>query len=766
MTAIVDLAVRRPRTILAVWLAIVAGLGVGGAGIEGQLHLTNPIVSGTASARAQELSTRTFGDESTFVALLEGSAKSLNSSGPRIINALGRIPHVSAVSPWIPDGPRGLRPNGETAVAVLGVHEPFERAGNQTAPRISSTLARTTPLSIRYHLVGYPQITAAIRGSAFTGLKQAELTAAILLAIMLLLVFRSPVAAGVPLFLGLSTVATTRGLLAGVNVVMPLDVTALSLGSMFGLALGVDYSLLLVSRFREQLAEGEQPADAARTAARTAGHTVLVAGFALLAALSALYFVAPEQVTSSASIGSLAAVLMSVIGAQVALPAVLTLLGTNVNRWQFGRVGFKDSSLVRLAWRLIHHPLLVAAPALILLLALGSQALSAKLSPPNETSLPHGSPVLASVRAVDRRLGSGWITPYEVLIHANHGLVTDPRILYAVSSWQTKLEKEPSVAAAIGPRTIYGGEGPPSATQPFATQAKMTLELLRDAPPEQRPAATLALNLDRGGTTMRMVVVERMKTTTSSSADRAALPGDPLRRQLVREAGAVGRATGTQIVVGGPASTLQDFTAADQRLMLILVGLLSLITFLILLFWIRALPIALAAVALNVVTVGATVGVLVLCFEHPGLGANPHRLGAAVIPGVIAVSFALAIDYEVFLLARIREGIKITGDNDEGLHYAMNRTAGIITGAALIMCAVFVAFGTASLTDLREYGVGLAVAVIIDATIVRLVLLPTLIRLLGRHGWWLPTGLERVLARLHLPERATDWKPDKRPQAV
>jgi RND superfamily putative drug exporter len=246
-----------------------------------------------------------------------------------------------------------------------------------------------------------------------------------------------------------------------------------------------------------------------------------------------------------------------------------------------------------------------------------------------------------------------------------------------------------------------------------------------------------------------MYVIERTGHDASLAGDRAALPGDPLRGRLEQEAAALERATGTRILVGGPAATLQDFTSSDERLLPILIVLLCGITFLILMFWIRAVPIALASVGLNAVTVGATVGVLVLCFQRPALFGPADALGAAVIPGVVAVSFALAIDYEVFLLARVREGVRLAGgDIDRGLRYALDRTAGVISGAALIMCGVFVAFATAGLADLREYGIGLAVAVTIDATIVRLVLLPTLIRLLGPRGWWSPAALNRLLARL------------------
>jgi putative drug exporter of the RND superfamily len=742
MTRIIELAVSRPRTVLAVWLVLAVALGAAGTGIEGELRLIHSVVSGSPSARAESEATRQFGQESAFVALLEGPPSSLRLEGRRTVAALARIPHVSVVSPWLPGGPAALRPNGHTAIIVMGVHTSFERAGDHVAPLIRATLARVTP-PISHHLVGYPEITAAISRAAFTGLARAELIAAILLGILLLVVFRSPVAAGVPLLLGLCTVACVRGVLAGLNAtVLPLDVIALSLGSMFGLALGVDYSLLMVSRFREQLAEGEPPRAAARTVARTAGHTVWVAGGALVAALLALYLIAPEDVMASGSLGGLAAVVVSIIGAQLALPPLLALLGHNVNRWSFAGAGSGPSRLGALAWRAVARPLHFAVPALLVLLALCSQSAFLKLSPPQDSSLPQGSAVRADVHAIDRSLGSGWATPYEVVIAARHGLITDPRTLYAMASWQAHLERNRAVAAVVGPQTVYGGEGPPDASGSYASQAQMGLELLRDAPPEDRQALNFAINLGRGGTALRMFVIERTGHGESLTGNRATLPGDPLRDLLKRDAASLERTTDTRIMVGGPAATLQD---SDQSLIPIVVALLAAITFVILVLWMGAVPIALAAVALNVVTVSASVGVLVLCFQRPGLLAAPDDLGAAVIPGVVAVSFALAIDYEVFLLARVREGIALTGDADRALRYALDRTARVITGAALIMCGVFVGFATAGVADLREYGVGLAVAVTIDATIVRLVLLPSVIRLLGQRGWWAPAWLRRTL---------------------
>ena len=756
MSAIINFAVRRPRLVLGVWLALVAGLGLAGLRIEQQLHLTNPIVPGTSSAREQGALTRQFGDESALVAELGGPPARLRASGPRIADALARIPHVSVVSPWVAGTPAALRPNNTKAILLLGVKQPFERVAKDTVPRIHATLERVAPRAIDHHITGYADIAGGIERETFKALKVAKLIAAPLLFIILLLVFRSPIAASVPLLLGLSSVATARGLLAGFNTgVAPLDAAALSLASMFGLALGVDYSLLLVSRFREQLAAGEAPEDAARRASAVAGRTILVAGLALALGMTAGYFVAPNRTISSGNIGGLTAVIVSVLGAIMVLPALLTLLGERVNRHQFGAGWGRGGGPAELAWRVVSRPVLASGLVLLVLLALCSQTIGLKLAPPSDGSLPRNSPELADLQAIGSHLGDGWITPYEIIIRARRGLVTDPRILSAMAAWQGRLEHQRSVAAVIGPKSVYGGEGPPSTNASFVSEADITLELLRDAPPSQRAAVGIALNLDRGGSALRMVVIERTHFSAALSGDHAAIPGDPLRARLTAQARALEASTGTRMFVGGPATDLQDFASVSQERLPLLVTVLSLVTFLILLVTMRSLAVALVAVALNILTVGATLGVLVLCFQRTGLLATASPLDAIITPAVIAVAFGLAIDYEVFLLARVREEMTITGDTDRALHAALGKTAGIITGAALIMCGVFVAFATASIVNLREFGTGLTIAVLIDATIVRLVLLPATIRLLGPRAWWIPRWLDRLIGRWHL-ERGGD----------
>jgi RND superfamily putative drug exporter len=764
MMRIVDFAVTRPRLVVAIWIAIVAGLGLVGLHIEDQLNLTNPTVPGSSSAASQAVVAEQFGDESALVAELEGPPRLLRASGPRIARALGRIPRVSVVSPWVAGTSPALRPSGSRAVLVLSARRPFEQVAQDVAPVIRETLHRVAPPGIEHHLTGYADIAGGIEQQTFDALRIAERIAGPLLFVILLLVFRSPIAAAVPLCLGLSSVASGRGLLAGLNAgPLPLDAAALSLVSMFGLALGVDYSLLLVSRFREQLARGEASADAARRSAATAGRTILVAGLALAIGMTAGYFVAPNRLLSSGNIGGLVAVIVSVAGAIVALPALLTLLGERVNRYRFGDGWGGRAGLAGLAWRAVSRPLVASGLVLLVLLAFCIPVVGLRVAPPSDGSLSRESAQLADLRAIGTRLGSGWITPYEVIVRSRNGLVTDPRILSAAAAWQGRLERDPTVSAAMGPQSIYGGQGPPSRQASFASEAEINLELLRAAPPPERAAAAIALNLDRGGTALRMEVVKRSGFSPLLADDRAAIPGDPLRRRLTAGARQLEARTGTDVFVGGPATGLQDFTSTSQDRLPLLVGVLSLVTFLILLVAIRSLAVALIAVVLNILTVGAALGLLVLGFQRTGLLADAAPLDAIIVPAVIAIAFGLAIDYEVFLLARVREEMAVSGDPDIGLRRALAATAGIITGAAVIMCGVFIAFATASIVNLREFGVGLTIAVLIDATIVRLVLLPATIRLLGERAWWIPSRLDRLIGRWHLERNAEAGEAAERP---
>jgi RND superfamily putative drug exporter len=267
------------------------------------------------------------------------------------------------------------------------------------------------------------------------------------------------------------------------------------------------------------------------------------------------------------------------------------------------------------------------------------------------------------------------------------------------------------------------------------------LAAIEGAQPQTRENVSFATNLERGGGTARVIVVPHTGPFDPGGAD--------LRHNLQREASQAAKAIGAQALVGGPAILLDDFDRATTARFPFLVIMLLVVTFLVLLVLFRRPLLALCAVILNLVTVGASVGVLVICFggDSPLLG-GPGYLDAISLSGIFAVIFGLSIDYEVFLISRLLEGRALTGTTDGAIRYGLDKTGTIITGAAFIMAGVFLAFAASPVTNIRQFGIGLTVAVLLDATVVRLILLPALIRLFGERTWHVPRWLDRALPHI------------------
>jgi putative drug exporter of the RND superfamily len=265
---------------------------------------------------------------------------------------------------------------------------------------------------------------------------------------------------------------------------------------------------------------------------------------------------------------------------------------------------------------------------------------------------------------------------------------------------------------------------------PIFESGYFTLAALDRARPKLRRTASFALNLDRGGGGARISVIGYGEPQKA---------GHPLREVLEGELGPLARQTGAEVELGGTATSLQDFDIATGNRLPQLALVLSLVTFVVLIFVLRSLLLPLLAVVFNLLTVTAAFGVTVLCFAGPSpLLGGPGFIDAITAFGIFSIMFGLSIDYEVFLLLRMREGYALTGSTEKAIEYGVERTAGVITGAALIMTVVFLSFATTGITAARQLGLALSVAVIVDATLIRLVLLPGAMSLLGRANWWLP----------------------------
>jgi putative drug exporter of the RND superfamily len=264
---------------------------------------------------------------------------------------------------------------------------------------------------------------------------------------------------------------------------------------------------------------------------------------------------------------------------------------------------------------------------------------------------------------------------------------------------------------------------------------------IEGARPQTQTNVAFAINTPRGGNTARVIVVPKKGAFDKDTVG--------LRPVLERLADKTGKDIGARDIVGGPAVLLDDFDQATSARFPWLVIVLVVVTFFVLLLLFRAPVLALVAVLLNLVTVGAAVGVLILGFQTdpPPLG-GPGYLDAIALSGIFAIIFGLSIDYEVFLLSRLVEGRALTGTTEGAIRYGLEKTATIITGAAAVMAFVFLAFAVSPVANTRQFGIGLTVAVVLDATVVRLILLPALIRLFGERTWAVPAWLDRALPRI------------------
>lgn len=713
---------RRPILALLCWLIVIVPLSIAGIGIDGRLQSLAMTMTDSPSGKVIVRESRAFGPRNLAVVVLAGPRERLPGTRDRLVRRLRQDDVVLS-------GPLMTGRDGAWML-VAQMRGSDSTLTRTTMPAVRRTVAATVEPPVRAHITGYVDAGSVLIERSVQDIRRFELIAAPLLLIVLLAVFRTPLAALMPLLIGLTTIGACGGALALLDRVMDVDVFAFSIASMMGLALGVDYALLIVSRFREERGDGAGIATAAATTAAEAGETVLTAGTILFGGGAAIALIVPGAVIESAAIGLMLAAVFSVIGAVVVLPALLRLTGHRLDRLPlFGREHRPGRGrFATLIARPLRRPLLWNLAALALLLPLAYLGLGMPTGPSGFAEIPKDT-----IQARDAKASAalfGWrFHPYQVLLEVGGGRhVTDPDVLAELAPWQRRMASEPGVAAVFGPGQIAGRVAriAPNGL-PAKTSGALVLAAIRASPQPLRDSAGTSLNIDRGGNAALITIFG------TRSAVRA---GDPLRTTIERRARELARATGGQAGVAGPAAVVQDFETQLQRALPRLLIALALLTLAALVLILRSWPHALVAVALNALTTAATCGGLALLFggENPPLGGGGYvdLLPAIAIIGVV---FALSIDYTLFLLMRMHEHHRRSGDPALAISEGLRTTAGVITGAAAMMLGVFLAFATSSLIHLVQTGLGLAIAVLIDASVIRLILLPTALRLLGDRGW-------------------------------
>ncbi len=455
---------RRAATLLAAVGLAVAVLASIGTGVEHRLEPTSLAISGTPSDRGEALARERFGESSAFAVLLRGPAAAVERQGPRLAAVLRRDRNVTVVSPWDPGrAPRklpapapGTFPTAHAqALILVDFHVSAAEAMRNAVPRLDATLAANVRPPVTATESGFASISRALQAESLSAAERAELLAAPLLLIVLLLVFRSVVAALIPLAFGAITVLAGRGVLVFLTSLMPIDALSLVVCTMMGLALGVDYSLLIVSRFREELAAGQRPTAAAAASRASAGRTTAIAGATLFFSIFLSAFFQPGTLLVSLAVALAVTTAIAVLLAWTALPALLTLLGSRINAGQVWTSrpdsGSRAASAASAALR---HPALAAVAIAVPLLLLAAPALAFNTGSPGVDELSPSSQARKDSEAISEAVGAGWEAPFILTLAAERGPLTAPRRLALLGSTQRRLAAFADVETVIGPAEI------------------------------------------------------------------------------------------------------------------------------------------------------------------------------------------------------------------------------------------------------------------------------------------------------------------------
>jgi trehalose monomycolate/heme transporter len=567
-------------------------------------------------------------------------------------------------------------------------------------------------------------------------LERAEIITFPLVLVLLILVFGSVVAAGLPLVIGVVAIAGAFALIRLLTLFTDVSVFAANVITMLGLGLAIDYGLFIVTRFREEMSH--DPVDtrgAIQRTMATAGRTVLFSGLTVCVSLISLLLF-PEYFLSSMGWGAIAAVAVAMLAALTVLPALLGLLGRRVNALAVRRqrdlvdVSEQRGAWYRLSQGVMRFPIPVAIVSIAILLALGSPILKISFASFSITDLPKSLPsrVVADKLANDFPHQSG--ADVTIFVQAP-GNVLSAQNLSALDGYVHDLANLPHVTGAQSLVTVS-----PSLTLEQYQQ-------LYSHPGTNAAIDDTAKRLANGGATRIDLTLDAADNTTTAI-------------NTVKTIHAFAPPLGFHILVDGQTAAQQDLFASLEATVPIALAIIIVAIFTLLFLMTGSIVIPLKAIVLNTLSLSATAGALVFIFQQGHLAnvlqfeAAPIEITQVVL--IFAMAFGLSMDYEVFLISRIKERYDATHNNELAVASGLQRTGGLITSAALLLAVVLAAFATSSVVSIKTIGVGLTIAVIMDATLVRALLVPATMRLLGRANWWAPAPLRWLWQRVGLSE--------------
>jgi RND superfamily putative drug exporter len=706
------------------WLAfVVIAFALGR--VVGTKQLSGDEAGPGESGRVQQILNDEFEQPASEIVLVQSTT--LTTASPRfragvndVIRRLQAQPDaVDIESPFAPGNEGQVSADRRSVLVEFDIRGDSDDAADKVDPILATVSeAQSTHPELTIGEFGGGSADKEINEQFGKDLLKAGLLSLPLTLIILLLTFGALVAAGIPLVLALTAVLATMGLLALPSQLLAMDQFVGAVVLLIGLAVGVDYSMFYLKRAREERALGRAPCASIEAAAATSGRSVLISGLTVIVAMAGMFFSGDPSFTSFA-VATMMVVAVSVLGSLTVLPALLSKLGDRVNK---GRVPFLKRPDQRIGenrfWGAIltpvlRRPALSAAIATLALLALALPALRLHTTEASPDTYPKSLKVMSTYNKVQDAF------PGEAI--AAQVVVKDADVRSApVRSAIAELER----------------------------RALATGDMFEPIQVDVNQAGTVA------------VVSIPIAGNGNDSASNTAL--DQLRDDLVPTT--VGALPDAETGVGGITAESRDFNTQFKQRTPIVFTFVFALTFVLLLLAFRSIVIPVKAIVLNALSVAAAYGVLVLVFQD-GIGRG--LIGASDSGGIesflpiflFVILFGLSMDYHVFIISRIREGRDHGLSTDDAIAHGIKITAGVVTSAAMVMVLVFAVFATLSFDLLKQFGVGLSVAILIDATIVRAVLLPASMKLLGEWNWYLPSWLD------WLPRIAVETEPEPIPEA-
>lgn len=642
-----------------------------------------------------------------------------------LLNDIRRLPNVRSVAS-VDQNPTYRSSDRYTQYAIVDLRAPKgEIASN--LDRIQHLLNRYQTDHLRLLLTGKSVVDRSIQDISKADLGRVELTALPLTLIALLFVFGSFIAASMPVAMGIVTVAVAFGLLYFISLEFGISVFALNITSMLGLGLGIDYSLLIVTRFREELASRSVQEAVVRTV-DTAGRAVFFSGSTVCIGLIALLLL-PIVLVRSLGVAGALVVLTSVLAALTLLPAVLGLIGHQID-WGRSRVQSTAGKHLwaTIAFTVIRHRLVAITVILAIVVGLTSPFFSIRFGLPDASVLPETTPARQGFKVLEKTFGLGEVSPILLAVHSkSNGPILSEAHIETLYSFVQQLQADARVARVDSLLSL----------DPQLTLQRYQ-QLYRD--PDTIPAriALVIRQLSSRSTTL-ITVISRTGSNDAAS------------QLLVKDLRALSLPDLTVQIAGQTAIGLDMIGIVSQRFFWIL-GTITGVTFLALYLLLHSVVLPLKAIAMNFLSIGASFGTLVFVFQDGNFQTwlNFTAVGYLdiLLPVVLAcVLFGLSMDYEVFLLVRIKEAYDRSGNNSESVIEGLKQTGGMITSAALLMMIVAGAFVFTHIIFVKALGLGIAIAVLIDATLIRVVLVPATMHLMGKWNWWSPKWLRFLTAR-------------------